>query len=189
VLRTAIAVSFLTFAALGSACDGDSASDATPEATATSSADLSPTPLPPEPTIVATTATVRLLPPAGTIPTGTTFTVIVRIIGATNLGAYQIEPSYDPAILELVKITDSGFLGSTGRLPTCGQDPSAPSPFYCVTFGQDVAGPSGDGDLALLEFRALTAGNSEVAMQKIVVTMPDARDVPIVIEPAQLTVQ
>ena len=54
--------------------------------------------------------------------------------------------------------------------------------------GTEPAGPSGDGNLALLEFRALAAGETQIALERAIATMPDARDLPVVIEPVTAVV-
>lgn len=121
---------------------------------------------------------------------GQTFTITVRIEGAVNLGAYQFSPAYDGGLLELVSMQDGGFLGTTGRAPRCSTEgvPGGQSTFYCVTPGAEPAGPSGDGALALLQFRALAAGATEVTLERASATMPDARDLPVVVEAVAVAV-
>ncbi len=60
--------------------------------------------------------------------------------------------------------------------------PPEPVTQFCVTIGAESAGPSGDANLALLQFRALAAGDTQIALERVIATMPDARDLPVVIE-------
>ena len=115
--------------------------------------------------------------------------VTVRIAGATNLAAFQFTPVFDEAVLELVDITDAGFAGSTGRVPTCSRSRMERTTYFCVSGGAQPPGPSGDGDLAVLEFRALAPGQTEVTLDRISATMPDATDIPVTSEPITITVQ
>ena len=134
---------------------------------------------------------MRLDQPVPAAPVaGQTFTITVRIVGAANLGAYQFSPAYDSAVLELLSVQDGGFLASTGRAPTCSTEgvPGGQSTFYCVTLGAQPSGPSGDGALALLRFRALTPGVTDVTLDRATASMPDARDLPVTVEPVTVSV-
>ncbi len=176
------------------ACSGGGGNDATPAPPAAPSvAATQPpsTPVTPTPTIAPRDVTMRLDAPVPAAPAaGQTFTISVRVFGAANLGAYQFSPAYDSAILELVSVQDGGFLGSTGRSPTCSTEgvPGGQSTFYCVTLGAQPAGPSGDGALAVLEFRALAPGTTDVTLEQTTATMPDAVDLPVTVEAVTVTV-
>jgi hypothetical protein len=145
--------------------------------------------LPPlSPTVVATEAALIMsTPPPAT--TGAAVSVTVRIVGATNLAAYQFTPVFDAAVLELVNVADAGFAGSSGRMPSCSLSRTEAPTFFCVSGGGQPAGPSGDGDLAVLEFRALTPGSSEISLERLEASMPDATDIPLTAEPITVTVQ
>jgi hypothetical protein len=121
---------------------------------------------------------------------GQTFTIAVRVEGAANLGAYQLSPTYDTALLELVSMQDGGFLASTGRPPSCNTEgaPGGQATFYCLTIGSQPAGPSGDGDLALLEFRALQPGATQITLERASATMPDATGLPVRVEPVEVAI-
>ena len=119
------------------------------------------------------------------------FALRVRLTGATNLGAYQLTPSYDRDALVLTDVRDADFLSSTGRTPSCSKDGLAPAPvtFYCVTLGGSPPGPSGDGNLAILEFRATGAGSSGVGFERITITTPDGTEVPIAAQGTTVSAQ
>jgi hypothetical protein len=149
-----------------------------------------PTPIPPSPTPAIGAATLTVLPAPTGITAGQTFRLTLRIGGVTDLGAYQVTPVFDASVLELISVSDTGFLGSTGRVATCANDgaqPTAVPTSFCVTTGASP-GPSGDGNLALIEFRALAPGTAEVTV-RATVTTPDGRDIPLTIVPATVTVQ
>jgi hypothetical protein len=184
----------LVMAAAVAGCSGGGGGDASPAPAVTASAVATTAPTsaaPPTPTVAPRGVTMRLEAPVPAPGVGGTFTVGVRILGAANLGAYQFSPAYDSAVLELVSVQDGGFLASTGRPPTCSTDgvPGGQSTFYCVTLGTQPAGPSGDGALAVLEFRALAAGETNVTLDGATATMPDARDLPVSVEGTTVTVQ
>ncbi len=173
------------------ACTGGDDGDApTPSPTvATTTTAAVPTLPPPTPTVVAPTAALVIVPPAAPAAVGAPVLVTVRITGATNLAAFQFTPVFDEAALELVNITDAAFAGSTGRVPTCSRSRMERTTYFCVSGGAQPAGPSGDGDLAVLEFRVLAAGQTQIALEGISATMPDATDIPVTSQPISITVQ
>ena len=101
----------------------------TPSRTPTSTATLTATS---SPTTTATRTTTPTFTPTGTPPLGTarvrlvpslkraslsagTFTVDITVEGVTNLGGFQTELTYDPAVVNVTAATLGAFLGSTGR--------------------------------------------------------------------------
>ena len=173
-----------TLAAL--ACGDDDDTGVAPTATQPVTAET-PTRVVPTAISLATIAIDQ--PPAAA--NGDVFALRVRITGATNLGAYQLTPQYDRDALVLLDVRDGGFLGSTGRTPTCSKQGLAPAPvtLYCVTVGGEPPGPSGDGNLAVLEFRAQRPGDTNVGFERITITTPDGTEVPLASEGAIVTVQ
>jgi hypothetical protein len=188
-VRWVVASALALAVAAATGCSGEQAEPpATPHVSATP---LSATPVPPPPTVAPRELTLRLQPPTPAQPAaGQTFTIAVRVEGAANLGAYQLSPTYDTALLELVSMQDSGFLASTGRVPVCSTEGATggQATLFCVTIGEQPPGPFGDGALAILEFRALLAGTTEVTVERASATMPDATDLPVRVEPVTVTV-
>jgi len=179
----------LVLTALLAACNGDDGSDRTPSPPAAPTEAAAP--VTPSPTVAPREAMMRLQEPTPTRPiAGQMFTIPVLILDAANLAAYQFSPVYDSAIMELVSTQNGGFLASTGRSPTCSTEarPGARVTFYCVTLGAEPAGPSGDGTLAVLQFRALTPGTTSMTLEGATASMPDARDLPVTVEPITVTV-
>jgi hypothetical protein len=115
--------------------------------------------------------TLSLVGAPGSVSAGdSAFTVEVRIAGVTDLGTYEWQLSYDPAIVELTDppasaVTNGGFLGSTGRSVSC-QGPLLPPSagleagevrFGCNSQGS-AGGPNGSGLLSTVKFRPLAGG-------------------------------
>ena len=113
---------------------------------------------------------MRVDPAAQTVDvSGGKFTVNILIDNVTNLGAYDIELTFDPDILRFVGVEDAGFLGSTGRqasLPRRYLDdndtrkPDDTLRFGCATEVATPPGPDGSGILATVTFAPRAAGNS-----------------------------
>jgi hypothetical protein len=186
---TAWSSALLLAATLAVSCsdddDGLAQSTATPPASGSPGAPSER----PVPTPISPATIIIDQPPP--VPNGDVFALRVRITGATNLGAYQLTPSYDRDALVLTDIRDADFLSSTGRTPTCNKDGIAPArvTLFCVTVGSTPPGPSGDGNLTILEFRAQRSGSTDVDFERITITTPDGTEVPISAQGTTVTVQ
>lgn len=111
-------------------------------------------------------AQVRVVAPVAPVLVGETFTVTVAAAQVdTPLSAFQFELSYDPLLLDFVHAAEGSFLSSTGRAAVC------PTPaegvgvvrLACASTGP-MRGPTGEGALALLTFRARTDGESDLIL-------------------------
>jgi uncharacterized membrane protein YgcG len=121
----------------------------------------------PDDTSAAQGATVSLVPSSQNVRSGDTFTIDVAAENVTNLAAFEFIISFDPDILSVGSIQESGFLGSTGRDVWCEgpiTEPPYVSPgnvrFGCSTVNIDTARPAGSGALATVTFVAIGEGVS-----------------------------
>jgi len=110
-----------------------------------------------------------LIPPSSQVTPGSLFTITVRIQDATNVGAFQTNVVYDPAVVQVAGMTIGPFLSSTGRSmtpvgPTI-DNTSGRVTFGAFTFGSQP-GASGSGDLAYIVFRAQAAGQTTLNFQQ-----------------------
>lgn len=188
-MKRQLVIAFAVFAILAAACGGDSDGDTTPGlpgatgvSTPTTAASA------PTATVSVPVATIVLEGPPAPPAAGTTFVVNVRLQGATNLAAFQFSPVFDANAVELARVTEGGFMGSTGRVPTCSLAVEPRPTFFCVTGGASPAGPSGDGLLAAIELRALAPGETTISLENVTATMPDARDIPVQASALVLTI-
>ncbi|MBC8254744.1 MAG: hypothetical protein H8E35_12070 [Ardenticatenia bacterium] len=114
-------------------------------------------------------ATLRLQS-ASPVASGKTFTVAVEIEGATDLGGFQFDIAFDPAVVQVEDVTLGDLLGSTGR-STTPLGPVIDNAAGAVTFGGfsfgDQPGPSGDGVLAVVTWTALGVGSSPLHLENV----------------------
>lgn len=115
-------------------------------------------------------ATVTVQPPTGSVLQGEHFTVAVKIAAlATPLSAFQFDLSFDHLLLQSTGAEPGDFLISTGRSHICPK-PSYPADdtirFACATIGEAI-GPTGDGNLAILNFTALDVGTSPLTISAL----------------------
>jgi general secretion pathway protein D len=102
---------------------------------------------------------------------GETFTVAITVQDVTDLVTFSVDLSFDPALLEATGASAGSFLGGCcffARLPS---DPfGVPGVVEFITDGLPGQGPgvSGSGDLALITFLALAAGDPQLALANII---------------------
>ncbi len=130
----------------------------------------------------ATASSLSLLPANQRVATGAIFTETVRIQEATNVGAFQADLTYDPAIVQVENVTGGPFLTSTGRTAV-PVGPAIDNGAGRVTFGAfsfgSQPGASGAGDLAYLRFRAQANGATTLAFQEAAVSDPLGNPLPL----------
>ena len=103
------------------------------------------------------------------IHTGDTFTLDIRAENITNLAGWQFDIAFDPAILEAVNVSEGDFL-KTGGSTTFFHGGSIDNATGKIT-GLNAArlsaqGVSGTGVLLQIRFKAKSAGETELALQK-----------------------
>jgi general secretion pathway protein D len=111
---------------------------------------------------------LALLPATAHAAPGAAFAQTVRLEDVANLAAYQADLVYDPALIRVEAVTIGPFLGSTGRTVT-PVGPVIDNTAGRVTFGAfsfgTQPGVSGSGDLAVVHFQAMTAGQTTLEVQ------------------------
>jgi len=162
----------------------------TPTATRTPRPTWTPGPTPtvgptPTNTPVGGAVTVGVAPPSQQAAVGVPFSVDATVANVSDLGAYEITLSFDPAFLQVADVEDGPFLGSSGRTLYC------PNPivdatngtvrYGCATFGtQDQVGVTGSGELAAVTFSALAGGTSDLAfVNPTDLSDPLSNDIPV----------
>ena len=94
-----------------------------------------------------------------------TFTVDVKIANVEDLWDYEFRLSWDPALLDVTRVTEGSFLNAEDTYSTFfvkKEDFPSVGNLYvvCTLMGEPVsAAASGSGTLATVEFRVLDAGN------------------------------
>ncbi len=94
---------------------------------------------------------------------GDIFAIPISIMDAVELTSWQFSLSFDQTILQANFVTEGPFLSSGGTQTTSfGPGVISNGTITIVTDSLDgfVPGPSGNGDLAYIEFKALMVGTS-----------------------------
>jgi hypothetical protein len=126
--------------------------------------------------LTPTTPLIRFDPAHVRVGTGETFTVSLQIDGPDDLGAYQVDLLYDPAVVQVVTVTLGPLLSSTGRtaalLGPATRNPGQTT-FAAYSYGH-ASGVSQSGTLAQVQLRAIRMGNTALRLDNIQLTDPQA---------------
>ncbi len=120
---------------------------------------------------------VRIDPPVSAVQQGSgPFTVTVAIDNVTNLGGFEFELAYNPAVVHVRDIHLGPFLGSSGRqVQPLG--PEIDNQRGWAHFGGmstgNAPGATGSGKLALITLLPRAEGESVLDLQEVKLSTPD----------------
>lgn len=112
--------------------------------------------------------TVRIEPTSVQVSAGDTVPVTIEIHDVVNLGAFQFDLTFDPAIVQVDSVTLGDFPASTGRsVNPLGPKSQAGKVVYgAFSFG-DAAGPDGSGTLATVILQARGGGQTPLGLANV----------------------
>lgn len=127
-----------------------------------------------------------------TLAMGEERTIDIHAAGGENMGAYEFNFTYNPAVLQVNSVSDGLFLGSTGRSvvtldPPVIDNAGGSVSFGAFTFGAQ-SGPSGEGTLARITLKGVDYGDSDILLKSISVTDTDGTAIPVNVIPSSLVV-
>jgi hypothetical protein len=121
------------------------------------------------------TAMMSITPPVSTVAVGEAFSVNVHVAGAVDLTSWQFDLAYNPSFLHADFVTEGKFLQSFG---TTVSRPTSFSPGAIDNNAGEISLtnasmdfpplPNGDGDLAIVHFKALGLGTSPLQLRNII---------------------
>ena len=113
-------------------------------------------------------AAVSVKPAAQSHPLSDSFDVDIMLEGADDLGGFQFDLGFDPAILKLVSVTGSGFLPPT---VTELKDTATAGVLHFGQFSNAAAGVNGGPyKLATVRFQGIKVGTSPLDLSKVILT-------------------
>ena len=104
------------------------------------------------------------------IHTGDTFTLDVRAENVFDLSGWQFNIAFDPAILEAINVSEGGFLKSDGGTTFFqgGTIDNAAGRIVGLSVARlSTQGVDGTGSLLQIRFKAKSAGETELALDKL----------------------
>ncbi|MFY9673713.1 MAG: cohesin domain-containing protein [Terriglobales bacterium] len=107
-------------------------------------------------------------PPTMTLAKGATFTVNVMVTGAQNVYSVPLQLSYDPNQLQVVNVSNGGFLSQDGQAVALvhRDDPTTGTLQVTASRPPGVGGVSGQGAVVTLTFMAKSAGQSALTITR-----------------------
>jgi len=120
---------------------------------------------------------------------GDTFDVPVSVSGVSDLYAFQFDLSYDPTVLELTNITEGSFLSSAGVtffIPGTIDNMAGTATSTADALIGAIAGASGEGDLAIFDFTAISVGSSDLALSNVTLLDSSLNAIPFTISNGQV---
>ena len=111
---------------------------------------------------------LSVTPPAGNQAVGSTFQVAVNASGANDLYAVPLQIQFNPAVLQLVNVDAGNLLGRDGQpVSIVHRDEGNGLVTISTSRPPNVQGVSGQGSVATLTFKAVAAGDSNLALVKV----------------------
>jgi general secretion pathway protein D len=137
------------------------------------------------------TASFSLDPPNITARAGSTFAVNVFLTGGQNVYSVPLQISYDPKLLQMVNISNGGFLSQDGQaVALVHRDDDASGTLQITTSRPPGAGGvTGQGTVVTLTFQAKAPGQSTLTIAKGGARDPQMQPIPVSGAVATVTVQ
>ncbi len=107
-------------------------------------------------------------PPTVSQAKGSTFTVNVMLSGGQNVYSVPVQLSYDPDKLQVINVSNGGFLSQDGQLVTIAhrEDTAAGTMQITASRPPGVGGVSGQGAVVTLTFMAKGTGQSALTITR-----------------------
>jgi general secretion pathway protein D len=136
-------------------------------------------------------ATFVFDPPAISQPAGATFAVNVLLTGAQNVYSVPLQVSYNPKVLQVVNISNGGFLSQDGQAVALvhRDDDQGGALQITATRPPGSGGVSGQGAVVTLTFLAKASGQSQLTISKGGARDPAMQALPVAGGVATVSVQ
>jgi general secretion pathway protein D len=137
------------------------------------------------------TAAFLFDPATVTQPKGSTFTMNINVSGVQNVLSVPLQMSYDPTKLELVNVSNGGFLSQDGQAVALVHrgDETTGSVQITATRPPGAGGVSGQGSVVTLTFLAKASGQAPVTITRGGARDPSMQAIPVNGAQAVVTIQ
>jgi len=123
---------------------------------------------PASPANSAVTASFLFDPPTLQTAKGSTFAVNLLVTGAQNVYEVPVQLNYDPKLLQLVNVSNGGFLSQDGQLVTLvhREDDTLGQSQITASRPSGAGGVSGQGSVVTLTFQAKAEGQTPLTITR-----------------------
>ena len=112
--------------------------------------------------------TLMMTPTTTTQTVGSTFQASVYLTGARDVFTVPVEVQFDPKILQLVNVDTGGLLGGDGQpVALVHRDEGNGMVTISASRPPGVSGVNGEGQVCILTFKAIAAGDSGIVLVKV----------------------
>lgn len=128
---------------------------------------------------------------SASVSTGDLFTLPVSITGGSDVYAFQLDLSFDPAVLTLLNISEGTFLpsaGSTIFAPGAIDNVGGTASGTADTLVGSIPGASGAGVLVDFTFQAISQGASALDISNGILLDSNLNDIPFTTAAGNVTV-
>jgi general secretion pathway protein D len=130
-------------------------------------------------------------PPTITPSKGATFTANILLSGGQNVYSVPVQLNYDPNVLQMVNVSNGGFLSQDGQAVALvhRDDPSSGTVQITATRPPGSGGVSGQGAVVTLTFVAKGSGQTTLTITKGGARDPAMQAIPVNGAQANVTIQ
>jgi len=112
--------------------------------------------------------TLTVIPPNSTQTLGSTFQASVVLSNAHDVYSVPLQLQFDPKVLQLVNVDAGGLLGGDGQpVALVHRDEGNGLVTISASRPPGVNGVNGEGQVCILTFKAISAGDSNIALVKV----------------------
>jgi general secretion pathway protein D len=109
-----------------------------------------------------------VVPPNSVHDVGSTFTASVVLSNAHDVFSVPLQIQFDPKVLQLVNVDSGGLLGGDGQpVALVHRDEGNGLVTISASRPPGVAGVNGQGEVCILTFKAIAAGDSTIQLVKV----------------------
>ena len=143
------------------------------------------------PTAASAAANFMFDPPAITQQKGATFTANILLSGGQNVYSVPVQLNYDPNTVQLVNVSNGGFLSQDGQAVALvhRDDPTSGTVQITATRPPGSGGVSGQGAVVTLTFLAKGSGQTALTITKGGALDPAMQRIPVNGAQATVTIQ
>ncbi len=111
---------------------------------------------------------LNVAPPESTHAVGSTFTASVVLSNARDVYSVPLQVQFDPKILQLINVDSGGLLGGDGQpVALVHRDEGNGLVTISASRPPGVGGVNGQGEVCTLTFKAIAAGDTNIALVKV----------------------
>lgn len=136
-------------------------------------------------------ARMSIVPTSGSVSSGDVVILEVKAENINDLLGFQFDVGYNPDILAFEYVNEGTFLNDNGEARTICIDEKISSGLVrniiCAVLGDQSV--SGDGLLAIIGFKAIASGKSDITLSNVKLAGSDEQEIKAAVSNTEITIQ